>query len=149
MDKRQASPGISGQIASVPGAGCVGWPGRADTRLGNQLDVQLCSIRCNGLVDQPGQCRNVGDGRGVDGEPEPAIEIPKVHPGGQWLAALTGQVFTDIVFYGLYHAVAVFAFEVQGECFLHGVAIMRVSRSVGRGRLRDVLRYARCIHPLT
>ena len=55
---------------------------------------------------------------------KPAVEIPKINTLGQGHTALALDVFAYFVLDSFQHAVRVFAFNVQLECFFHDEAIV-------------------------
>ena len=81
------------------------------------------------LVDEAGDGGEMHHHGAVGTGTEFAIKIPIVHPLREWNAPLAFDVFADFVLGGLYHAVAVFAFDVEFECFFHACLLRVGSRS--------------------
>ena len=88
--------------------------------LGDDLDINLVSATTGQRVDQAVQRGQVGHFGGICRSAEAAVEIEKVDAFRQRAAALAFHILADFVFDGVQNAVAVLAFDVQRESFLHG-----------------------------
>jgi hypothetical protein len=63
-------------------------------------------------------------------QPKLALEVPKVHLGGQGAATLSLQIFAHIVLDGIEHPIWMPSFHLQGISFSHA-RIMRPGHCTG------------------
>ena len=88
--------------------------------LGQNFDIKLRTAFAGHAVNQADQGSKVRHFGGFGRAAELAVEISKICPGGHGAAALTLDVFADFMLDGIQNAVAVLAFNVELESFLHG-----------------------------
>ena len=92
----------------------------ADPVFGHKLDKKLVCAFSHSRVDARDDFCQMHDFSGFFSAAELAVEVPKIHAGGQGHAPLAFDVLADFVFVGVQHAVRVFTFDLKFERFSHG-----------------------------
>ncbi len=85
-----------------------------------QFKIERIATGFDDFVDERGDGGKVNDYGALGAGAKLAVKIPKINAFGQWHTPLPFYIFAYFVLGRLDYAVAIFAFDIEFECFFHG-----------------------------